>query len=212
MSDDGVRQDRFFLSVGWSFRRQILRLFVMKFQSENAKCIMKGCGTRQRDSAANKLTGKSQDRKAHIVLSNLTSGQKITLLYVYSSAGLRTNKWSNISIPNTVLFGRPWLRNTTVTFSLSDSYDLRSTFTDGTVSTSDNDITTVAARRPCNGRISRIPAVVANASDGVALIGIQVKLDDTNMWCEPTSTLYSSNTTMSSDGCYTVGTIAVREI
>ena len=104
---------------------------------------------------------------------------------VSGSASLLTSKWGKVRVPGTVRFGNPSLLNTTVTSPVSGSYTLRFNVSDGTLSTSDDVIITVAAARPCGGMVSGILAVVDNASDGGC--GIQGKSDDTNIGSELTS-------------------------
>jgi hypothetical protein len=98
--------------------------------------------------------------------------------------------------------GNASLLNTTVTFSVSGSYTLRLAVSDGTPSTSD-DVTTVTDAESRGSAVSGALAVVADASDDVAAVGVQVKLDDTNMGSEITSSPYSMmwNTTTASKGC-----------
>jgi hypothetical protein len=52
--------------------------------------------------------------------------------------------------------------------------------------------------------------VVADASDDVAVVGVQIKLDATNMGSELTSSPFSMmwDTTTASNGCHTLSAVA----
>jgi hypothetical protein len=118
--------------------------------------------------------------------------------------------WSKVTGPGTVIFGNPSLLNTTATFSVSGSYTLRFTVSDGTLSTSDDIIITVTDAESCGGTVSGALAVVADASDDVAIVGVLVKLDDTTMGSELTSSPFSMmwDTTTASNGCHTLSAVA----
>jgi hypothetical protein len=61
--------------------------------------------------------------------------------------------WSKVTGPGTVIFGNPSLLNTTATFSVSGSYTLRFTVSDGTLSTSDDIIITVIDAESCGATV-----------------------------------------------------------
>ena len=121
-----------------------------------------------------------------------------------------TRTWSKVSGPGTVTFGNPALLNTTASFSVSGSYTLRLTASDGTLSTSDDVIITVTGAQACGGTVSGTLTVVANAADDVGVIGVQVRLDGTNIGAELTASPFSMmwNTTTASNGCHTLSAIA----
>jgi hypothetical protein len=126
------------------------------------------------------------------------------------SGSMLIQTWSKVSGPGTVIFGNPSLLNTTATFSLPGSYTLRFTVSDGTLSTSDDVIIAVVDAESCGAMVSGAMAVVADASDDVAVVGVQVKLDDTNMGSELTSSPFSImwDTATASNGCHTLSAVA----
>jgi hypothetical protein len=126
------------------------------------------------------------------------------------SGSTLTRTWSKVSGPGTVIFGNPSMLNTTVTFSASGSYTLRLTVSDGALSTSDDVIITVSAAQSCGGTVSGTHAVVANASDNVAVVGVQIKLDGTSIGAELTASPFSMmwSTTTVSNGCHTLSAVA----
>jgi hypothetical protein len=126
------------------------------------------------------------------------------------SSSTLTRTWSKVSGPGTVIFGNPSLLNTTTTFSLPGSYTLRFTVNDGTLSTSDDVIITVVDAESCGAMVSGSMAVLADASDDVAVVGVQLKLDDTNMGSELTSSPFSMmwDTATASNGCHTLSAVA----
>jgi hypothetical protein len=121
-----------------------------------------------------------------------------------------TRAWTKVSGPGTVTFGNPSLLNTTASFSLSGSYILRLTASDGTLSTSDDVIITVTAAQGCGGTVSGTLTVVANASDNVGVVGVQLNLDGTSIGAELTSSPFSMmwNTMTASNGCHTLSAVA----
>jgi hypothetical protein len=126
------------------------------------------------------------------------------------SGSTLTQTWSEFSGPGTVVFGNPALSNTTATFPVEGSYTLRFTVSDGTLVASDDVVITVTAAGSCGETISGTLAVVANASDDVEVVGVQIKLDDTNFGSEltlgPFSTMW--DTTTASNGCHTLSAVA----
>jgi PKD repeat protein len=126
------------------------------------------------------------------------------------SGSTLTRTWSKVSGPGTVIFGNASLLNTTVTFSVTGSYTLRLTVSDGTLSTSDDVIITVNAAQSCGGTVSGTHALVANASDNVAVVGVQIKLDGTSIGAELTASPFSMmwSTTTASNGCHTLSAVA----
>jgi hypothetical protein len=126
------------------------------------------------------------------------------------SGSTLTRTWSKVSGPGTVIFGNPSLLNTTVTFSASGTYTLRLTVSDAALSTSDDVIITVSAAQSCGGTVSGTHAVVANASDNVAVVGVQIKLDGTSIGAELTASPFSMmwSTTTVSNGCHTLSAVA----
>ena len=128
---------------------------------------------------------------------------------VSSSSSLVTSKWGNVT--GTVI-GSPSLLNTTVSFSIAGSDPLRFTVSDGTLSTSNDDIITVAATQPCDGTISGIRTVGSQCFRRRCTFRNQVKLDDMNMGFDLTSTPYSImwNTTLYSNFCHIFSAIALN--
>jgi len=126
------------------------------------------------------------------------------------SGSTLTRTWSEVSGPGTVIFGNPSLLNTTATFPMSGSYTLRFTVSDGSLAASDEVIVTVTDAESCGGTVSGALTVVADATDDDAVVGVQIKLDDTNMGSELTSSPFSMmwDTTTASNGCHTLSAVA----
>jgi PKD repeat protein len=123
-----------------------------------------------------------------------------------------TRTWSKVSGPagSTVTFINGNLLNATATFSAAGSYTLRLTVSDGSLSSSDDMIVTVVAPQACGTTVSGTITLSANATDNVGVVGLQLKLDGTNLGAEMTVAPYSMpwNTTTASNGCHTLSAIA----
>jgi hypothetical protein len=126
------------------------------------------------------------------------------------SGSTLTRTWSEVSGPGTVIFGNPSLPNTTATFPGPGSYTLRFTVSDGTLAASDDVIITVTDAESCGGTVSGPLTVVADASDDEAVVGVQIKLDDTNMGSELPSSPFSMiwDSTTASNGCHKLSAVA----
>jgi len=123
-----------------------------------------------------------------------------------------TGTWSKVSGPvgSTVTFINGNLLNATATFSAAGSYTLRLTVSDGSLSASDDMIVTVVAPQACGSTVSGTLTLSATASDNVGVVGVQLKLDGTNLGAEMMSSPYSMpwNTTTASNGCHRLSAVA----
>ena len=122
-----------------------------------------------------------------------------------------TRTWTKVSGPGTVTFFNGNALNASATFSAAGSYTLRLTVSDGSLSTSDDVIVTVAGGpESCGGTVSGTLMLSASAADNVGVIGVQLRLDGANLGSELIASPFSMqwNTTTTTNGCHTITAIA----
>jgi PKD repeat protein len=151
-------------------------------------------------------------------VANAGPDQTITLPASASLVGVATDdglpfgtlniSWSKVSGPGSVVFVNSTSLNATATFLTPGSYTLRLTVSDGAVSTFDDVIVTVNA---CGTVVSGTVNVLANATDNVGVVGVQFKLDGTNIGPNLTVSPYSTlwDTLTAPNGCHVLSATAL---
>ena len=131
--------------------------------------------------------------------------------------GQVTSAWSQVGGPGTVVFGNAAVPRTTATFSAAGTYTLRLTASDGSLSSVDDVVVIVnGASSPnqdvpaCGTAISLFKTIVANVSDGVGVVNVQMQLDGVDLGVAISSPPYALgwDTRTASNGCHQLAVIA----
>jgi hypothetical protein len=140
---------------------------------------------------------------------------------------LVTSAWSQVSGPGAVVFGNAAVLETTATFSAAGTYTLRLTASDSSLSSFDDVVVIVngdsssnqsaaapSSQEPapnCGTVVSSIKTIVANASDDVGIVNVQMQLDGVDLGFGMSSPPYALawDTRTASNSCHQLSVIAL---